>query len=130
MRGDDGAGEYVYQKIVPKGRLKIINAGMSPESVMDEVIEIAPCRVVFIDAADFGGRPGEIRVIDKENIPQTTLTTHNFPLSVIASIIEEETRAEVFFLGIQAKTVELKEEISEEVKAALDKLIEFINNLY
>ena len=42
--------------------------------------ELKPDNILIIDAADFKAKPGEVRIIDKEAIPDTTLSTHTISL--------------------------------------------------
>lgn len=123
LRSDDGAGPYIA------GHCKsVIDAGERPERIVDRIIALKPKRVVFIDAADFQGFAGEVRVIDKELLPKTTLTTHMFPLPAVAQMITADCGAEVFFLGIQAKSFGLGEGLSAEAKESCDSIIKGIKH--
>jgi len=126
LRSDDGAGPYIFSKLEADGPLKVINAGFAPENIIDEVIEIKPDRIVIIDAADFGGFPGEIRMVSAEDIPEISLSTHMVSLKVIAKILSEDTKAEILFLGIQPKSVSLGEGLSKEVKSSADEIIDYL----
>jgi len=137
LRADDGLGPYIFEKcqiknVSAKGgcasgaKCQMLNAGDKPENIIDETIALKPDQVVIIDAADFGGNVGEARIIPSEHIPDTTLSTHTFPLKVIAKLIKEDTKAKVYFLGVQPKSVELVEGLSAEVKATADSIIKLI----
>jgi hydrogenase maturation protease HycI len=127
LRKDDGAGPYTAALIRPASRLAVIDAQYNPENIIDEAVQLKPVKIIIIDAADFGGRPGEARVIDKKHIPDSTLSTHSVPMSVVAGILEQDTGAEIVFLGIQPKDVSFGEEISPEVRETADKIIKTIN---
>ncbi|OGC08305.1 hydrogenase maturation peptidase HycI [candidate division WOR-1 bacterium RIFOXYD2_FULL_36_8] len=136
LRGDDGVGPYIYERTAEKGfldskpRFYLLNAFDKPENIIDEAVKLAPSKVIIIDAADFGGEAGEARIIEKENIPQTTLSTHTFPLPVIAKILEEDTGAEVFFLGIQPQNIELGNGLSDAVKKTAKEIISCMKSIY
>lgn len=144
FRADDGVGPYIASGLKPNAKLSVIDAGYSPENVIDQAIKILAehpalsdrpvraCaqRIIFIDAADFGGAPGELRLIDAEHIPQASLSTHSMPLPVVSRILYEDTKAKIYFIGIQPKSVEHKEGLSEEVKLAADALIKHINRKF
>jgi len=124
FRSDDGVGPYIARQIDRcKKNLIIINAEDRPENRIDEVIKLKPGKVVIVDAADFGGIPGEIRLIEKKDISDTSLSTHSFSLNILAAIIEEDTGAEVFFLGIQPASIQWSEGLSEPVKRAAEKIV-------
>ncbi|OGX14138.1 MAG: hydrogenase maturation peptidase HycI [Omnitrophica bacterium RIFOXYB12_FULL_50_7] len=127
FRSDDGVGPYLASRLVVLP-VRIVNAGHTPENIIDEVVGHKPSRIIILDAADFGGRPGEVRVIPEEAIPETTLTTHRVPMNVISRLIKDDTGAKVVFLGIQPKTVSLGEGLTPEVQAAADEIIETIKS--
>jgi hydrogenase 3 maturation protease len=155
FRADDGVGPYIASGLRQSAKLSVIDAGSTPENIIDEVTKLfaqhpalfdrpvrasaqhpalpdrpvraSVRRIIFIDAADFGGAPGESRLIDSEHIPEPSLSTHRVPLPVISRILYEDTQAKVYFIGIQPKSVEHKAELSEEVKSAADALIRHIN---
>jgi hydrogenase 3 maturation protease len=123
LRSDDGIGPYIASLLEDTKDLKIIDAGYTPENCIDEVTALGPKRIIIIDAADFEGLPGEVRLVDKEHIPETSLSTHMISLKVIASLLEEDTKAQIKFLGIQPITVEFKEGLSDEIKETADEIV-------
>jgi len=126
-RSDDGVGPYIASKINKyKKNFTILNAEDQPENIIDEATQLKPGKIVIIDAADFGGMPGEIRLIEKKDIPDTSLSTHSLSPNILAAIIEEDTGADVFFLGIQPESIQLREGLSEPVKKAAEKIISCI----
>ena len=127
FRADDGAGPYIALGLKQSVKLSVIDAGYTPENIIDQATKLHPQRIIFIDAADFRGTPGELRLIDSEHMPEASLSTHSMPLPVISHILYEDTRAKIYFIGIQPKSVEYKEGLSKEVKTAADALIKHIN---
>lgn len=123
LRSDDGIGPYIASALTDAKDLKIIDAGYTPENCIDKVTALKPKRIIIIDAADFEGVAGEVRLVDREHIPETSLSTHMISLKVIASLLEKDTQAQIKFLGIQPVTVEFKEGLSEEVKETADEII-------
>jgi len=124
LRSDDGIGIYIAKGIKKcKKNIIILNADSRPENIIEKAVQIKPHKIVIIDAADFGGRAGEIRLIEKADIPNTSLSTHSFSLNIIARILEKRTGVEVFFLGIQPKSLRLGEDLSKSVVKAAEKII-------
>lgn len=131
LRSDDGVGPYIAEALQPApSNIKILNAGFSPENIIDEVVLLNPKQILVIDAADFNGIPGEIKIIDKNHIPESSLSTHLISLKVIAYILESDTKAVVKFLGIQPENVKLGEGLSERVKNSADKIINIIKERF
>lgn len=129
-RFDDGVSQYIAARLSRRGRLVVIDAEYSPENIIDEACALKPSNIVIIDAADFSGAPGEVRVIAKEHISDFTLSTHTVPLGAVARILADETGAPVRFLGIQPKNVSFGEGLSAEVKSAADEIISGINEVF
>jgi hydrogenase 3 maturation protease len=123
MRSDDGVGSFIASHLKSIDNLKIIDAAYNPENIIDEVCDISPQRVIFIDAADFKGEPGEAILVDKDHIPETSLSTHAIPLKVVANLIEVDTKAVISYIGIQPKSVEFGEGLSEEIKKTAKEII-------
>jgi hydrogenase 3 maturation protease len=124
LRRDDGAGPYIFNHIQrTDDRIRLMNVADRPEDSIDEAVALAPVKTVIIDAADFGGAPGEARIIPQEQIPDSTLSTHTFPLKIITGILEEDTGSEVFFLGIQPADISWGEGLTAEVKKTADTII-------
>lgn len=67
FRSDDGVGPFIARQIKKsKKNVIVINAEDKPENIIDRAIQLKPCKVIIIDAANFGGMPGEIRLIEKK----------------------------------------------------------------
>jgi len=126
LRSDDGVGHYIFSNIISTEFLKVIDAGYTPENIIDEVVNISPKRIIIIDAADFDGFPGEVKVIDSEHISEASLSTHAVSLKVVAKILFEDTKADIAFIGIQPKNVALGEGLSPEVFASAGSIIDYL----
>jgi len=122
-RCDDGVGPYIAGRLKALGITNVLDAGQTPEDIVDDAIARRPRRVVIFDAASFGGRAGEVRLIPEEMIPETTLSTHSIPLNVISQVIQTGTRAEMFFVGIQGRSFALGEGLSDEVRRAAEDIV-------
>jgi hydrogenase 3 maturation protease len=131
LRADDGVGPYLSSLVeFRRDDLRLIDAGTTPENVAQTAIDWKPAKIILVDAAHFGGEAGELRVIALEDINKhTVISTHNFPLSVTFSIVKEDTGAELAVIGVQAVSLEHREGLSPEVKAAADALAAYFNSL-
>ena len=127
LRADDGVGPYIGSLLKATDQVTVVNAGYTPENIIEQVISLRPAKIIFIDAADFHGVPGEARVIGQEHIPDASLSTHAVPLKVVYHLLLHDTRAQAVMIGIQPQSVDHKEELSPEVKATADEIIKYIN---
>lgn len=126
LRGDDSLGLELLKKLkrkVPRN-VKIIYGGVAPENFIGKIKKFNPSHILIIDATMFGGKPGEAKLIQPEQILNATVSTHTIPLSLLASLIQAETSAKVILLGIEPKSLGLGEEMSKEVKESIDRCAE------
>ncbi|MBF0253835.1 MAG: hydrogenase 3 maturation endopeptidase HyCI [Candidatus Omnitrophica bacterium] len=127
-RRDDGAGPYVASRLRALGSRAVVDAGERPEDIMDEVVARHPRHVILVDAADFGSFPGDIRAIPEEALPETSLSTHRIPLSVVARLFQKDTGCKLTFVGIQCGDISMGEGLTEEVRLACERLAAFLRN--
>ena len=122
MMGDDGAGPLLAEMCAaaPKGEWQVIDGGSAPEREVAAIRELRPERLLIVDATDMGLEPGDIRIVDPDDIAEMFLmTTHNMPLNYLIEQLEEDV-GEVIFLGIQPDIVGFYYPMTEKVKAAVE----------
>jgi len=117
LRGDDGVGVYIAKKLK---RRKTVNTGVAPENFIGKIKKMKPERIVIFDALEFGGKPGEVRVVDARKTEGLKISTHSLPLSFFCKLFEG---VEVYLIGIQPKSREFGSFMSEEVVRAAEKLL-------
>lgn len=131
MRGDDAAGVLIargFSKIAGKDWL-VLDCGTTPEDFTGEIRRQKPHIVFLVDAADVSLPPGSIRLIPKEKIGVFSITTHHMPLSMLSDYIEEITgKDSVKLIGIQPKSTGFGMPVSEEVRGAVDEIVEILKN--
>jgi len=121
-RGDDAVGVRLLSRLVAGPDLELLDAGTSPESYAGTIIDSGAETVLFLDAVDFGGRPGEVAVFDHLNAPRDIYSTHLAPLSLLMNFVERESGAEVLLLGVQPRDIRLGAPMSPEVARSVDAL--------
>lgn len=128
LRSDDGVGEYIAELLEeqPPSCFVLVRGGFTPENVVEEVVAHGPKKTIVIDAASFGGVPGEVRVLKEEEIVTTTLSTHVFPLPILARIIAEDTKSRVVFVGIEPCCVTFGKGLSQEVRRTAWDIVQYL----
>ena len=127
LRGDDMAGALFIESIAGKVSINCINAGSVPENYLERITDFNPEKVVFIDAADFEGMPGEIRLFTPEDIRNGFCTTHTGSMTMITSYLRNRiTGVEIHFIAIQPHTLEFNAPLSSSVRRAIDTLADFL----
>jgi len=79
--------------------------------------------VVIIDAVDFGGEPGEFKVVDGDDIKTVNwFSTHNASISLVINYLQSNFKVDIIVLIIQPKTIVFGDKLSQEVARTLDNL--------
>ena len=129
LRHDDGVGPFIAGLLRPTDSLTVVDCGETPENFLGVIARHNPQKVLIIDAAYFGGEPGEVRVVSKAEIAGGGASTHDAILTLFADYIEARTGAEAFFIAIQPKTSQVGRGLSPEIEAAALDLAASINRL-
>ncbi len=125
LRGDDGIGPMVIDMLA--GRVShALDADSVPENYTGTIKRLKPSAIIFIDALDFGGRPGSVRLIEAPDIQAYGASTHGLSLDVAMEDLEQETGADVFLVGVQPERIGEGEEVSHSRVEPLKKLADIL----
>ena len=128
-RGDDAAGSLTVRRMRGKPGLCAIDAQEIPENYLGQVVAERPDTIALIDAVDLGTAPGSMAIIEKHQLAEYWPSTHRVPLCLVMNYLERETRADVFLLAIQPRRIEFGMPVSDEVEAAVSRLVSILNEL-
>jgi hydrogenase 3 maturation protease len=129
LRGDDGFGPLMARLIEATGSAEVVDCGETPENYLGVIARSRPEKVIVLDAADFGGKTGEVRIVKKSEIDGAGVSTHAPILTMFADYIENQTGAQTYFLAIQPKTTAFGRPLSDEVRTAAGELAAQINRI-
>lgn len=121
MMGDDGAGPLLAELMTetPIEGWTIVNGGSAPENVTHQIRALEPQRLVIVDATDMELAPGEIRIVNPDDIAEMFfMSTHNMPLNFLIDQLREDID-EVTFLGVQPDVVMFYFPMTEKVTQAV-----------
>ena len=121
LMGDDGAGVLLAQMLAeePVDGWQALNGGSAPENVLHRVRELAPERVLVVDAAEMDLPPGTVcRIQDEQLEDPFFMTTHALPLSYLIQSLRTFV-PQVDLLGIQPEVVAFGYPMSPAVKQAV-----------
>ncbi len=114
--GDDGVGMLVARMLAESGIVPVIESGNSPELDTWRIRELSPEYVLFIDAVDFKGSPGDISILQPSDLRALGFDTHRAPLKLTMEYLESELGCKCHLLAIQPHDVRNGALMSEEVK--------------
>jgi hydrogenase 3 maturation protease len=129
LRGDDGAGSLLARRLRDKYPDVVFDAAQAPENYVAPIRRAAPAAVVLVDAADFGGTPGEVRTAVAEDVEGLMMGTHAAPLSMFMGVVAAETGADVRLVAVQVANTELGREMTREVADAVQELVSRLDEL-
>ena len=121
-RSDDAAGSLLAERLAKVGDGLSIDAGTVPENYLEKLVSLHPDTVLIIDAADFGGIPGEVRLLDPEQVGPSTMSTHALSLQMTGDYLKARAGARVALLAIQPADIRWGTELSKPVSHAVERL--------
>jgi len=78
---------------------------------------------VIVDAVDFGGEPGETRVMKTEDLPRNSGETHTMDLGRIMNLVDlVEGNPEILIFGVQPTDVGFGDSLSGELSLAMPSI--------
>lgn len=130
IMSDDGIGCYIYKSLLNLKDINLINAENVPENYIKPIIDLKPNLLIGIDAVEFYSQPGEIKLLNEEEILNYSNSTHSISLKMIIDCIRESLNFSFYLIGIQPKNVMLGNDFSEEVLSSAKMLIGLIKSFY
>lgn len=124
LREDDGAGLELVERLKSKKEFHeshFIIAGRNPENYLQTILNYNPDIIVFIDAAEWNGSSGDIKIFNDEEINQTEFSTHTFSIKMIKDYLLNQQQMNFLFIGIQPLRTNFKQGLSEPVQIAIEK---------
>lgn len=130
LKGDDAAGPLVCERLSGRVSARVIDAGAVPENYIGPVLEASPDVLFIVDAVDFGGHPGQIRVCTPDEIHGFTCSTHALSLHLSIDLIRREKKVEVYVIGVQADRTKFGDCLSPAVREAVETLADTLTQLF
>jgi hydrogenase 3 maturation protease len=131
IRADDGVGVKIINKLqaLELENVLLLNSETVPEAFIDNVVEFNPSHVLILDAANFQGSYGEARLIPIDKIGGATVSTHNLPLTIFATYLQQTLNTKVILLGIQPKIIEFGAAMSSKVHESAEEIVEILHRI-
>ncbi len=130
LKGDDGAGPVVCERLAGRTCAEVIDAGTVPENYIQRIIKKAPENLVVIDATDFGASAGQISLFKPEQLSSLVISTHTLSPQLFIDMICQEIDVDVYFVGIQPAQTTLGQSISSEVEQAIQRFARMLVEIF
>jgi len=129
LRGDDGLGPELIRMLKEgnfpqEGRFLLLDAGEAPENYLEKIVQYQPDTILLVDALDFAEPPGSIRIIDRSELQEAGLSTHNASIKLTMNYLNSRAKCDVLLLGIQPANLGMGSSLSEPIKLALGRVEE------
>ena len=131
LKGDDGAGPLVCEQLKRENICaEVIDAGTVPENYIQPIIKKAPQNLLVIDAIDFGGAPGTIRIFEPDQLSSHVISTHSLSPRLFVDMVCQDISIDVYFVGIQPVHLQLGQPISQQVSFAIKELSQALAEIF
>ncbi len=111
--------------------ITVVQAGLEPERYLTFLADQHFDHVLFVDAVEFGGRPGEVVLLDAAGMtsrfPQ--VSTHKLSLGLMGALIEGAGPTRVHLLGVQPASVHPGAPLSSRMQTTLELLADLLEDL-
>ena len=124
MRGDDGFGPELIKNLSGKTKVNLMDGGETPEDLLDQIVHLAPTRLVIADAVALGGMPGDAALLESDQLgKRIAVSTHNLSLLMFIKYLKEKLpEMDIKILGVQPKSIDFGKGLSAEVRKTIDNL--------
>jgi len=123
---DDGVGSYVAESLESCTEFDVVDAGFIPENYLETVAGKHPDTILMIDATDFGGTPGQVRLLYPDKVAYSGVSTHAGSLRMLAEYLQARTQARIGLLAIQPADTSEGEGLSLLVSKTFKDLLEIL----
>lgn len=123
LRGDDAAGLHLAEGVAEAGGFELLCCEDVPEKYTREMRTAGAPIVLLCDAADMGVDPGQVRLVNSDQLGDMVISTHNCSLQLLATMLVEMGGKDVYLLGIQPVSTGFGQPLSEAVKAGIARFL-------
>lgn len=133
LKSDDGVGPFIIKNLmaedIESDRLLLIDSGTVPENFTGKIRKENPSHVIIVDACLMGCRPGDIRIVDKDDFTNIGISTHSMSLSYFVKYLERDMDFKIIFVGIEPETMDWGANPTENVEKAAFDFIKIIKGI-
>jgi hydrogenase 3 maturation protease len=130
LKGDDGAGVFVCERLTGNVSADVIDVGTVPENYIHKITEKAPENLLVLDAVDFGAPPGTLRVLRPEQLDSLVVSTHTLSPRLFVDLVRRSCPAGVYFVGIQPARLDFGGPLSVQVERAVKTLSQALAKIF
>ena len=130
LNSDDAAGMMIIEQLTqhnPQQKQVLLIAGSSaPENFSGVISDFAPSLLLVIDAARLGLKPGQVALLEEEELDGLGFSTHMLPFSIMLNYLKRRGLTNALLLGIEPQSTDFGLEVSVPVAQAVRQIADFL----
>ena len=126
LKKDDNIGNLIVdklKKITNDDNILFIRAETNPENFISKIKSFDPNIIYFIDAVEFDGKVGEVKVFDINEVLNESLSTHGISVKVFKDFFPD---TKIYIIGIKPGNIEYGERLDLSLKKNFNQILEGI----
>jgi hydrogenase maturation protease len=130
LKTDDSVGVFIAERLKDLGVENVIVAETTPEHWLGFLTKKKFEKLLIVDSVLFGGKKGEIKLFDLQEISERFGLTHSSSLHLFYDFVSKEgSIKELKVLAIMPVSLEVGESLSAIVERSANEIILFFKNL-
>ena len=131
LKCDDGVGPFIINELkdVHDSNLIIIDGQTVPENFTGKIRKEQPSHVILVDACLMGAKPGEFRIVDKEEFVNIGISTHSMSLLYFVKYLEQDNDFNIIFVGIEPESMDYSDKPTQLVQEGAYKFIKILKEI-
>jgi hydrogenase 3 maturation protease len=126
---DEAVGPYLAEALEARPDYDVIDAGTTPEDYIETTANKHPDTILMVDATDFGGQPGEVRLLYPEHVNYSGVSKQAGSLRMLAEFLQSRTHARIGLLAVQPADLSDGKGLSPFVSKTLDDLLDTLPDI-
>jgi len=126
LKGDDGLGPKLCERLLGKITADVIDAGTVPENYIGQIVKKAPKTLLIVDAVDLGEAAGTVKLLRPEQLQQFALSTHCLSPHLFGQLVSSEIDVKILFIAVQPAQLTLGRGLSEPAARAVESIAQDI----
>lgn len=133
LKSDDGVGPFIIKKLkgenIENESLLFIDAMTVPENFTGKIRKENPTHMIIVDACLMDSKPGDMRIVSKDEFANIGISTHSMSLSFFVRFLEKDTDIKIIFVGIEPETMDWGAKPTANVEKSANEFIDALKGI-
>ena len=133
LKSDDGVGPFIIKKLkgenIENESLLFIDAMTVPENFTGKIRKENPTHMIIVDACLMDLKPGDMRIVSKDEFANIGISTHSMSLSFFVRFLEKDTDIKIIFVGIEPETMDWGAKPTANVEKSANEFIDALKGI-